>query len=54
MTGNSFFLPTGSRDPASANFVLENFFCEGGECSAKKMAKWTLATGFVLDNEDEP
>ncbi|GMI37617.1 hypothetical protein TeGR_g11429, partial [Tetraparma gracilis] len=25
VSGNPTFLPTGSRDPASANFVLENF-----------------------------
>lgn len=35
VSGNPTFLPTGSRDPASANFVLENFLCTGtgeGSC----------------------
>ncbi|GMI24517.1 hypothetical protein TeGR_g290 [Tetraparma gracilis] len=54
VTGNPYFLDTGSRDPESANFVLENFLCDDGGCVAKKMAKWTAADGYVDDVEGEP
>ncbi|GMI06498.1 hypothetical protein TrVE_jg1444 [Triparma verrucosa] len=55
LTNNAFFLASGSRDPASANFVLENFSCPASEsCTSRKMGKWTAANGFVDNDPDAP
>ncbi|GMI34773.1 hypothetical protein TeGR_g10370, partial [Tetraparma gracilis] len=54
VSGLPYFLPSGSRDPASTNFVLENFKCPGGVCTSHRQATWKADTGFQDIVEGEP
>ena len=59
ITGSVRFLDsTGSRDPASSNFILYNWQCEGAEgsetCTQYTAGSWTMAGGWDYSGGDTP
>ena len=56
VTGSVRFLSdtTGSRDPASSNFILYNWQCEGETCTQYTAGSWTALSGWDYSGGDTP
>lgn len=57
ITGTVSYLSTsGSRDPATGNYILFNFQCAPGvtDCPAYTIGKWTAAGGWDYSSSDAP